>query len=65
MDTGNFMAEETNQKIDTINSFIDSLDLEHNETFIQLVALLNLPDQQFEPIAPAILSGVEQSMDSP
>lgn len=68
MDIENSVVEELNQKtdtIDTINSFIDSLDLEHNEAFIQLVALLNLPDQQFETIAPAMLSGVEQSMNSP
>ena len=68
MDIENSVIEELNQKtdtIDTINSFIDSLDLEHNEAFIQLVALLNLPDQQFETIAPAMLSGVEQSMNSP
>ena len=68
MDIENSIAEELNKKtdtIDTVNSFIDSLDLEHNEAFIQLVALLNLPDQQFETIAPAMLSGVEQSMNSP
>ena len=68
MDIENSIVEELNQKtdtIDTVNSFIDSLDLEHNEAFIQLVALLNLPDQQFETIAPAMLSGVEQSMNSP
>ena len=68
MDIENSVAEELNKKtntIDTVNSFIDSLDLEHNEAFIQLVALLNLPDQQFETIAPAMLSGVEQSMNSP
>lgn len=68
MDIENSVVEELNQKtdtIDTVNSFIDSLDLEHNEAFIQLVALLNLPDQQFETIAPAMLSGVEQSMNSP
>ena len=68
MDIENSVVEELNQKTDTIdivNSFIDSLDLEHNEAFIQLVALLNLQDQQFETIAPAMLSGVEQSMNSP
>lgn len=68
MDIENSVVEELNKKtdtIDTVNSFIDSLDLEHNEAFIQLVALLNLPDQQFETIAPAMLSGVEQSMNSP
>ena len=68
MDIENSIVEELNQKtdtIDTVNSFIDSLDLEHNEAFIQLVALLNLSDQQFETIAPAMLSGVEQSMNSP
>lgn len=68
MDIENSVAEELNKKtdiIDTVNSFIDSLDLEHNEAFIQLVALLNLPDKQFETIAPAMLSGVEQSMNSP
>ena len=67
MDIENSVAEELNKKtdiIDTVNSFIDSLDLEHNEAFIQLVALLSLPDQQFETIAPAMLSGVEQSMNS-
>ena len=68
MDIENSVIEELNKKNDTIdivNSFINSLDLEHNEAFIQLVALLNLPDQQFETIAPAMLSGVEQSMNSP
>ena len=68
MDIENSVVEELNKKtdtIDTVNSFIDSLDLKHNEAFIQLVALLNLPDQQFETIAPAMLSGVEQSMNSP
>ena len=68
MDIENSVVEELNKKtdtIDTVNSFIDSLDLEHNEAFIQLIALLNLPDQQFETIAPAMLSGVEQSMNSP
>ena len=62
MDIENSVVEELNKKtdtIDTVNSFIDSLDLKHNEAFIQLVALLNLPDQQFETIAPAMLSGVE------
>lgn len=48
-----------------LNQFIKELDLENNETFQQFSVMLNLPDEQFEPLKPAVLDSLERSFNTP
>lgn len=48
-----------------LNQFIKELDLENNETFQQFSVMLNLPDEQFEPLKPVVLDSLERSFNTP
>ena len=48
-----------------LNQFIKELDLENNETFQQFSVMLNLPDDQFEPLKPVVLDSLERSFNTP
>lgn len=48
-----------------LNQFIKELDLENNETFQQFSVMLNLPDEQFEPLKPVVLDNLERSFNTP
>lgn len=48
-----------------LNQFIKELDLENNEIFQQFSVMLNLPDEQFEPLKPVVLDSLERSFNTP
>lgn len=48
-----------------LNQFIKELDLENNEVFQQFSVMLNLPDEQFEPLKPVVLDSLERSFNTP
>ena len=48
-----------------LNQFIKELDLENNEMFQQFSVMLNLPDEQFEPLKPVVLDSLERSFNTP
>lgn len=48
-----------------LNQFIKELDLENNEAFQQFSVMLNLPDEQFEPLKPVVLDSLERSFNTP
>ena len=48
-----------------LNQFIKELDLENNETLQQFSVMLNLPDEQFEPLKPVVLDSLERSFNTP
>ena len=48
-----------------LNQFIKELDLENNEIFQQFSVMLNLPDEQFEPLKPVVLDSLERSLNTP
>lgn len=60
-----FVSDNFNQTIDTVNKFVDSLHLEESEEFRQLITMLQLPDNHFEALAPVMLSSVEHIFQSP
>ena len=48
-----------------LNQFIKELDLENNEIFQLISVMLNLPDEQFEPLKPVVLDSLERSFNTP